>query len=272
MPLVDLMSVTTINKDDYSWLRCTIPHDSESFRSAARELAGLILRLRCGTARAHDVWMAAVEDGYTPTKDEKSLLAAFVRPGFGTPIQPLPDDHVEGMAAEYLWYFVSLEQAAHQGLDVARIEAPSPSPSTSGGDGLIILREGDQHSFCLWEIKKSTGVAPVSSSVNRAYGQLQDKALEYLARYIGPASMGAAGDDALLAAIGTMVDDWISGSPRAGAGVAVATSVAKAPSRCFSTFPAHFPHLAPRLTGTVYAIGDFQGYALAVRNLLWTGL
>lgn len=272
MPLVDLMSISTITKDDYSWLRCTIPDASDEFRAAVRELAERLLLLRCGPAKAHALWIAAVDTGYTPTQDERALVSAFVRPGYGIPTQPLPDDHVEGMTAEYLWYFASIDQANVEGIDVARIEAPSPSPSTSGGDGLIITREGTEHSFRLWEIKKNTGNAPVSSSVKRAYTQLQDNALEYLARYVGPASIEAAGDDALVAALGELVDDWISGSPRAGAGVAVATSVAKAPAKCFSTFPEHFPNLAPRLSGAIYAVGDFPRFATAVRDLLWTGL
>ena len=37
--LAELMSISTVAKDDYSWLRCTIPENSAEFASAVTELA-----------------------------------------------------------------------------------------------------------------------------------------------------------------------------------------------------------------------------------------
>lgn len=267
------MDISVITKEDYSWLRCTIPAGSKEFDLAARDLADRILCLRCGAAaQTHATWLKSLDQGYVPTGGEKAALAAFVRPGFGIPDRHLSKDHVEGMTAEYLWYFATIDRAVIDEVDIARIEAPGPSPSTSGGDGLVILQGDDGCSFFLWEIKKNTGSARVSASVKRAYDQLGENALEYLARYVGPASVEAADDPALLASIGSMVDDWASASPSAGAGVAVATSVAKAPSRCFSKFPDYFPLLKPRLKGAVFGIGDFPAFAETVRDTLWIGL
>src|SRR5665648_3894 len=271
--LAELMSISTVAKDDYSWLRCTIPENSAEFASAVTELAQRILRLRCGAAvQTYDAWQDCVQNGGELSEGERAALAAFVRPGFGNPGRELPNDHLEGMTAEYLWYFATIDHAVANDIDIARIEAPGPSPSTSGGDGLVILRGDDGCSFFLWEIKKNTGGAKVSASVKRAYDQLGANALEYLARYVGPASVEAANDAELLAAIGTMVDDWVSASETAGAGIAVATSVAKTPARCFSKFPEYFPTLKPRLRGAVYGIGEFSGFAEAVKDSLWTGL
>jgi hypothetical protein len=271
--LIDLMNITVVTKDEYSWLRCTVPEGSEDLDLAAKQLAERILVLRCGAAtQTVDAWRQAVESGMELTVGQKAALAAFIRSGFGVPSNPLSNDHLQGMTAEYLWYFATIDHAADSGVDIARIEAPGPSPSTSGGDGLVIIRDGEEHSFFLWEIKKNTGSARVSASVKRAYDQLNENGLEYLARYVGPASVEAANHPPLLAAIGSMVDDWSSGADTAGAGIAVATSVSKTPSRCFSKFPDYFPSLKPRLRGAVYGMGDFTMFGEAVKEALWTGL
>jgi len=271
--LIELMAVAAIVEDDYSWLRCTIPAASGDLAEAARSLAERILRLRCGAAtQTVDAWLRAVSGEQEPTMGETAALTAFVRSGFGSPAVPLTADHLEGMTAEYLWYFATIDHAALNGISIARILEPGSSPSSSGGDGLVITRDGDEFPFFLWEIKKNTGRTHVSASVKVAYDQLDANGLEYIARYVGPASIEAAGQPELLGAIATMVDDWESASSRAGAGVAVATSFDKTPQRCFSTFPEHFPLLKPRLKGAVFGIGDFSSFALAVRDTLWIGL
>ena len=272
MSLVQLMTVNAVVKDDYSWLRCTIPGGAAELQSAAENLAERVLMLRCGAAASVvDVWRESVHAGRILTDEEKKARVAFIGAGFGSPLKQLPPAHIEGMTAEYLWYFATSDYAAHHGIDVVRIEKPGLSPTSTGGDGLVMIRENGSLGYFLWEIKKNTGQAHVSRTIARAYDQLDSNALDYLARYVGAA--GAEANEAdVQALLASMVQDWITSSGTAGAGVAVAPSFTKTPRSCFSTFPNRFPDLKPRLRGVVFGLGDFPAFATAVKELLWTAL
>jgi hypothetical protein len=203
----------------------------------------------------------------------RSAISAFIRRGLGLPEEHNPQDHLEGFIAEYLWYFLSLDVSCEE---VVRIEPPSFAPTDPGGDGLAIHRiptiPTGYLMFRLWEIKKCTGDSPVSDTINIAYGQLNTKATEYLARYT---TIGQELEDAELADLySRLIELWIDAEPAAAAGVAIATSQHRIPSRCFTTFGEKFPRFINpvRLRGMLTAIGDFSSFAENVRNFVWRAL
>ena len=85
--------------------------------------------------------------------------------------------------------------------------------------------------FRLWEIKKCTGKLPISSTISKAYRQLDSKASEYLARYT---TIGQEIRDAELAGFySKLIELWVEAKTEAAAGISVAISLDRTPKRCF---------------------------------------
>ncbi len=239
---------------------------------AARVLAWYIMALRCRGAEQHlSAWLDALA-GHTLDDPSKAAIRAFVKPGFGSPDSPSPDDHLYATVAEHLWFVLHLETAGHRGAEICHIEVPKLHITAPGGDGLVVHTNATGLEFRLWELKKHTGRSPVSRTVRRAYGQLGDRGVEYLAEYtsLGP----SLPTPELRELYGRLVDAWVGRTPEAGAGVGLGLPEGALPRKCFSSFPRHFPELSapPRLEGALAAPGSFQDFARYVRRLLWTGL
>jgi len=261
--------------ETHSWILAAHNTDESPIDALAKLLAEKIMEHRCrGAPHYFETWRQHLDGGPQPSGAAARALRAFVRPGFGLPAgesQLVPRAHLEGCVAQYLWYSLSLEDLTCE--NVVRVEHPGFSPTDPGGDGLVIHRVSDDlMMFRLWEIKKNTGKAPISSTVGNAYQQLDAKATEYLARYT--ATGQELPDQELAEFYSRLPELWIDATSEAAAGVCVAISSDGIPNRCFSTFGRHFPRFINpvRLMGMLMATSDFPAFADTVRSYIWTGL
>ncbi len=267
--------LTSVNvKATHSWALAKHNDKSSNVNDLARLLAELIMEHRCrGCPQYFGIWKQRLYGGKRPSGSAAEALRAFIKPVFGLRENPdsVPQDHVEGYVAEYLWYFLSKDGLA--GENIVRIEPPGFTATDPGGDGLTIHQStGTNLMFRLWEIKKCTSDSRVSYTVGNAYKQLDAKATEYLARY---SAIGQEITEPTLSDFyGQLIELWIDAKPEAAAGVSVATSLVLCPKRCFTTFGERFPRFTKpvRLRGMLIAIGDFTKFVSEVRDYVWTGL
>ena len=234
-------------------------------------VADAAVRWQCrGAVQRYNAWQQAIAQSAKLSPDESLKFAPFVKPAFGLPARPLPPDHLQGHVAECVWYLLARENQA-AGLTPRRVEGPSFSVTTPGGDGLVVYQRDDGVLiFRLWEIKKHDSAMHLSRTVARAYKQLDKNAEFYLAEFTTLAG-NYEGEVAQLYA--ALSDLWIDRDGRAGAGVAVGTSDRHLPSRCFGTMHRSFPHLAvEQLDGLVVALGNFPTFAQSVRDRVWSAL
>jgi hypothetical protein len=189
----------------------------------------------------------------------------------GLPSNPTPQDHLEGTIAQYLWYCLKVD--AGESEFIHTVTLPGFHATAPGGDGLVIhWRSSDGFSFRLWELKKCTGRSSVGSTVSKAFSQLESQGAKYLAQYT---SVGQESSDTALAELyGNLVEDWLSGTSRAGVGVAVHTSGSKVPKQCFTKFASRFARFrnSEQLRGLVTAVEDFSQFAQSVQVEIWKGL
>jgi hypothetical protein len=263
----------------HSWILAEHDPEASSPRNAlAAILASLIVKHRCrGCPQYYQAWKLHVDGGPEVAGSARKALEAFIGSVVGLPDRPdlVPIDHLEGFVSEMVWYFICQELPTEP---IVRIEPPGFRPTDSGGDGLVIHRVPDEYlMFRLWEIKKFVKrdeevSTSVSSTVSRAYAQLDARATEYLARHT---AIGQELPDPELAEFySRLIEYWIDATPEAAAGVSVAISLDQIPRTCFSTFGRRFPRFVEpvRLRGLLTAIGDLSDFALQVRDQVWKGL
>ncbi|MBA7632946.1 hypothetical protein ES703_40502 [subsurface metagenome] len=275
MKLIECFRASNNPASTHSWILAKLDNTGDvALEDLAKFLAELIIEHKCrGCPEKYHLWKQHLDGGEEPSGTAREALKAFIEPVFGLPENPdvISQDHLEGYVAEYLWYFLSLEGLT--GESVVRIEPPGFTPTDPGGDGLVI--HGSTSTvlmFRLWEIKKCGGTSTVSSTVRRAYNQLDKRATKYLARYT---AIGQEISDQRLADFyGQLIDLWVDARPEASAGVSIATCVTRIPARCFTTFGKHFPQFTKpvRLRGMLTAIQDFPTFTVKVREYVWKGL
>jgi hypothetical protein len=224
-----------------------------------------------GCPQYYDAWKKSSSGSAALTGTAHDAISvAFVKPIFGLPGEPANADHVQGFVSQYLWYFLIHECSAEE---IVRVERPGFSALDHGGDGIVIHKIAhDYLMFRLWEIKKNSGTASISSTINTAYEQLSTRAMEYLARYT---SIGQELQDTNLADFySQLVEHWIEASREAAAGVSVAMDSDRTPSSCFTTFGTQFPRFVSprRLKGMLTAIDDFSSFSEKVQAAIWKGL
>lgn len=279
MKLSDFFQSSRTISNTHTWILASHDPITTSPQDALAEaLADRIMKHQCrGCSHHYQAWKQRVDGGPSPSgASRKALVEAFIGPIFGLPENPdaIPLDHLEGFVSQLLWYFLYLESPPEE---IVRVEPPGFKSTDPGGDALAIHRVQNEYlMFRLWEIKKFTGnpesSTSVSLTVNTAYGQLNAKALEYLARYtvIGQ----ELPDPELVDFYGQLVDLWLEARREASAGVSVATSLCHVPQQCFTTFGQHFPEFVDpvRLRGMLTAVGDFSAFVIKVRESIWKGL
>lgn len=230
------------------------------------------MRYRCrGCPQNYALWRTRADGGAALNDAQRLTLEAIISPAFGLRGAERPIDHVQGLVAEHLWYFIV--QEATDGEPIEHIEGPGVRSTDAGGDGLIVHRNpAGELFFRLWEIKKATGASDVSSTVTTAYGQLKTRALRYLAEYTTIAA--TIGDSEVAGFLAGMIEAWVNAEPTAAAGVSVATSTDKVPERCFTTFGDQFPQLTvpKRLKGMITALEALPEFAEMVKEEIWKGL
>lgn len=274
MPLATAFRFTLTQAEAHFW--SLIRHDPSAVAVdiLARELADMIVKHRCrGCLHHYNAWKKRKEGGPPLSEASRKALEAFLKPlGLPTDLDNVPLDHLEGYIGEMLWFFLEQECPNEE---IVRIEPPGFKATDPGGDALVIHRAaGGYLMFRLWEMKKCTGASAVSSTVNIAYKQLDDKALEYLARYSSIGQELQELDPELAEFYGKLMDLWTDAEPQAAAGVCIATSLQLVPKRCFTTFDRRFPRFTDpvRLKGMLAALDDFSGFSLGVREEIWKGL
>lgn len=253
-----------------TWTTGRLSGDSDSLRQAAEYIAVEAMRMRCRPSSAFDVWNAARLAGERLTDRDQKRVRPFIRTVLGLPGAELPADHVQGWVAEVTWYLV-LRDHVPGGRRLEYLSPPSFHVTGPGADGLAVYEVATDLVFRLWEIKKHHGSGHVSGTVSRAYGQLQERATEYLAQLTSLADTQTA---TLGATFAELVDLWIDADARAGAGVAVSTSNDKHPQRCFSTMHKKFPQFSAegQLEGLVVGLGQLPEFAEDVKGIVWSVL
>lgn len=259
------------------WQLVRLADNTPDTRSAISWIvAQAIMQSRCGRSPVLEQWKTAVLSRTPLTGRERAGAIAFVEPVFSLPGRSAAADHLQGYIGEWLWY-LTIREINENHRSIEHIEVPSWSTTESGLDGFIVYgmtenpapEGGTTLIFRLWELKKHNTRSPVSHTVNKAYTQLKTRASTYLAKLVGANvdMHGRVGDF-----IAGVVDMWVRDSPQAGVGVGVTTS--NAPTRCFTTMPAHFPNFTnpAQLEGMLIEINDFPEFAREVQRLIWTAL
>lgn len=272
MKLSDFFQKKETVESTHDWALVSHDHNLVPIDALAEFLADLIMCCRCGKrTERYQAWKQRSSEG-TPLSSEfhDSLSKGYIKPAFGLPNKPVPADHLQGIVAQYLWYFLVSELPSEK---IEKIEPPGFGVTDHGADGFVIHRAPTGSlMFRLWEIKKCTGSSPISTTVNRAYKQLQDNGYEYLARLSN--SNQELPDAELAEFYGKLPELWNQCSSEAAAGVAVATNNSGVQENCFAKFGEHFPNLTTpkRLRGMLSAIDDFPSFCEKVQKAIWKGL
>lgn len=246
--------------------------------AAAQLLADDAMRIRCGDSPVLARWRTRRDGGLPLTGVSAKTVRAYTGIGFGQPEDEATanEDHLQGLVAELLWNRLIQERlVCRDKRRLVHAHPLKPDPLEPGGDGLIVYETHDGTLvFRLWEIKKHDGASRVSATIRRASGQLSSRGQEYLAKLAGPETVEQAGPLGELYA--GMVELWLDGSERAGAGVSVGTSAQHAPGgpQAFRSIVTAFPGFATagQREGIIVAVPDFPGFARRVREIVWSGL
>jgi hypothetical protein len=235
----------------------------------AQDLADAMMSEVCtpNTAR-YQAWEGRAHNGTPHAEPFSTVISTLIKAMVGLPTAPKPEDHLQGLVAEHIWFVLASDSPEPNTLT---IDGPTLSVTQQGADALVVIDDPAGLAFRLWEIKKHVGARP-DGTVRRAYGQLGANAVQYLAQY---SAAGALSADLRLAAFyGNMAEAWVDSKPEARAGVSVALPRTSSKPRAFSTFGRHFPDMADglRLHGSLIAIQDYPAFCLAVRDALWKGL
>ncbi len=249
--------------------------DAGQLEAAAWKLADHIMQLRSGESPAYPTWRAKAIAGPAAaalSARDRKMVDAFIRPAFGLPDNQKSADHVQGYIAEALWHLLASEEAVPD-RSLRVIESPSWMSTEPGSDGLVVYEiDGGVLIFRLWEIKKATGKAHLSKTIARACDQISLRGLEYIAKCTSFGSRNT--EEAIAGLFAELPALWCDDDPRGGLGIAVATSVDKAPIRkCFGGVRSKFPvkSAGGRLEGLIAAIGDYTLFAERVRDFVWSG-
>jgi len=244
---------------------------------AAQLLADDAMRIRCGKSPVLARWRARRDGGPPETGAPAEAVRAYAGIGFGLPGAPANDDHLQGHVAELLWNRLIQERlVCRDRRRLVHAHSVKPDPLEPGGDGLVVYEIDDGTLvFRLWEIKKhESQTKRVSATIRRASKQLSSRGQEYLAKLAGPETVEQAGPLGDLYA--DIVELWLDGSDRAGAGVSVGTSAQHAPTgpQAFGSIGTAFPHFTRvgQRESIIVAVPDFPGFARRVREIVWSGL
>jgi len=247
---------------------------STALAKGARLIASDAMVLRCGKSPLLLAWRQRSAGGPPHALKVRLGIEAFVKDTFGLPGSPGAATLVQAFVGELLWHrLVSEGVAPADGRKLVHVAELSWSAYQQGGDGLVVYEvKGGQLVFRLWEIKKHDSSAHLSRTIGRACTQLTDNAVRYLAQFTG---YGSRHDGELGRLYGQLVPLWLDEDPRAGVGVAVATSAKHAPKRRgFGSVATAFPQFAAhgQREGLVVAVDQFPRFATHVQEAIWSGL
>lgn len=248
-----------------------------SIDELARWLADRIMCYRCrGWTTGYLAWRRKIDTGQNPKKTVTTTLCdGFVHGAFGLPGErpAVPKNHLQGLVAQYLWYFTMLEIPIAEPLE--DIRPMGTRAIDHGSDGLTLHRtdSGDLR-FRLWEIKKVTRKARVNATIDRACRQLNTRAMEYLAEHTPVAQELNKSDPEKAKLYGQMCELWLEGSQKASAGIAIATCIDRVPKRGLTDIGKRMPKFKKplRLHGILQVLENFEKFATKVQQEIWKGL
>lgn len=274
--LADLLNIQELRpRGQCAWhLGLLAPAATDALREAACLVADGAMRSRCrGAPRSYTLWRDAVNTGTPLVGTARTRVTPFITTVFGLPEDPRADEHIRGWVAEYIWFRLTTELAPRGPRVLRHIDGPSAHATAPGFDGIAIWEHATARlTYCLWEIKHHVAVAPVSTTLSKAYTQLSKSAEQYLAQLTGIMAAAAVPAD-IKEFSSRLVDLWVDHDPATGVGVAIATSESRAPTRCFTTMHRRFPSVpSGQLEGLVAAIGDFAAFTATVKDNVWTAL
>jgi len=247
------------------WISYDLPTDQDPFDALVVCIAESIVSYRSrGMPQVLRAWRR-VRSGGSPYDDvERGEIRALTATIFGRFDKPYGDDLLVAAVGEHLWY--ELSQADPE-LPIVRLESPKFHVTAPGADGLVVHRDVTLY-FRLWEIKAT--LRRPSPTLREAYGQLTERATQYLAQYstAGPQIADAELQDLY----GNLSAAWQRGDTNARAGVAISTI--KAPRRSFLRMRRVLQHLrsTDACRGQVSASSRLPEFAIAVRAAVWIGL
>lgn len=230
-----------------------------------------IMQARFGPAtQLHDAWRLHTLVGTKIPSPTDRVVASFVEPVFGLPGPGKSLDHLYGHIGEWLWHLLTV------GSPAVRVQPdPKGDVTDAGGDGFSIYETGTGSlKFRLWESKKNTGSASLSTSLNGAYKQLAVSGQRYVAKIVGTfAPLANDTSEEVLSLITEIPAAWAQGDELVGAGVTLAThqSLPQAP---FKNMADNLPLLGKpgQLRGLVTSISRYDELATLVRTYAWTAL
>lgn len=279
MPILDQFDSIEQCSPTHNWVLLSHRIQDVTLEDLARKLATDIVRHFCRRCEHHfQAWFDKAEKNIELPESSVAALDAFLKPVFGEPGIPFTKGkiaHLEGFIGEWLWYFLTLESNDHE---IAYLIPPGFKVTDPGVDGFIIYRFPDNFlMFRIWEIKKFSPSIKDSSqriegTFDRAYSQLDAKAMEFLARIT--VTEQEVHNQELQEFMGRLPDLWQDASSQAGAGISVVTSTDHIKMDCFDDFGNRFPKFTDpvQLQGMLTGVLDFSKFSSLVQEYIWKGL
>lgn len=232
-------------------------------------LIDTMMQVRFGPATSlYDTWRQHTLTGTKLPSPDRETIASFIEPVFGLPDKPKSQDHLHGHVGEWLWHLLTKDNAA------VRIQPdPKGDVTDAGADGFSIYENpAGALRFRLWESKKNTGTAALSTSLNQAYKQIADSGQRYVAKIVGAFTPGSY-DVEMLTFIAEVPAAWTQGDELVGAGVTLATHQ-PLPEKPFKKMNKMLPLLDKpgQLRGLATSISCYDELAKTVRRYAWTAL
>ena len=219
-----------------------------------------------------EAWYDAAENNIASSEATQTLIQGFgVLVDVGTPTQPAPDNALFGFVAESMTH--ELLRASDRGLGPpVHVEPHDWSTGDHGGDQLAIYEADGVLHFRLWESKSRRSDARTTKTVVKKAGeQLEERAMDYLARYSVTLSKSLR-QPALANFVAHLPDLWIDGDPRGGAGVAVTTHTASDRATCFESLVDALSIADANKAGQLSLVTEYRVFVHAVRAHLWKGV
>lgn len=278
MPVLsDFLNETTVTELNCTWVQYDVAFAGQNDIDALADcIAVCIMRARCGSINNYfQAWQDKAMNRRELTDIESQIIKTYIKPSLGLPGVNVPDDHVQAVIAECLWYELTHQRDGSHGLPV-RVEAPHLHVTEPGGDGLVVYSTGDDNfTFRLWEIKKHSNSSSATSKITSASKQLHENGAEYLAKW---SKVGQEIDhiqSGLSGFYATLVETWVSGSPSAMAGISVSKdNVSAISTNPVSIAKSHLPKLINdyQIEGLVVSIPSFSLLGAKVQEALWRGI
>lgn len=244
----------------------------EEIGALAWVLIDTIMKARFGPATdLHDTWRQHTLASTKIPPPFDRAIAAFVEPVFGLPTKPKKTETpLYGHVGEWLWHLLTKDNPA------VRLQlAPKGDVTDGGGDGFSIYETSTgELRFRLWESKKNTSAGSLSKSLNKAYEQLAESGLRYVAKIVGTFEYPSSDtSEAVLTLVTDLPAAWVQGDEHVGAGVMIATHQPLPPTP-FEKMAAKLPvfNKPGQLRGLAASVNCYIEIATTVREYAWTAL